>query len=1091
MTVNRTLPAVEPPKAAIQFSPVPTVEEISLARVFEEPLVPVGGVPTAVENAALAAALLGYAQRVGPDDFSSLTSFLDQHPDSPWRAALLTNLGLEYYNTARYSLSIPAWSEAWRLAKNAADPAGKAIADRAAGELAYMFARLGRMQELEALLRSLEGRVVVGPATERIAGASQGLANMQERPEIAFRCGPLALHRILHALGVPKPRSEVIYASASTREGFSLAQVAELSRQVDLNLQMAFRDQNARVVLPAVVHWKVGHYAALIREEAGRFLVQDPTFRNDVWITRDALGSEASGYFLVPPGELGRGWRKVKADEASRIWGKGQTGGNDPDPSGPCDPKKSEASCGGGGGGGCGGGGGGGGGPDGPGPDPGGPEGPDGPGPDDPDGPSPDGGPLGPVGPAGGFGPTGGMAVASAHLMLVSLNIVDEPLAYTPPFGPSVRCVVTYNQREANQPTMFTYSNFGAKWTFNWLAYIKDNPSSPSADVQYYQQGGGTRRFKGFDSATQTFAFQQYDQTKMVRTSPTSYELQSADGWKRVFSQSDGSTGTSRKIFLKKIIDPSGNAVELTYDNSFRIVALKDALGQVTTLAYTHPSDIYKITKVTDPFGRFATFDYDASARLIRITDAIGLTSEFTYESAGDFITSLITGYGTTSFTRGQSGTTRWLETTYPDGGKDRVEYNQGTNLGIPDADPVSTVPAGMRTLNQFLWFRNTYYWSRVAYATGAGDYTKAKVYHWQHAEDPSVTSGILESVKEPLEGRVWLDYAGQDSSLVGPAFPGSTNKPAHVGRVLDDGSTQLRSYEYNDFGKVTRMIDPVGRTFSYGYAANGVDLIETRMTRDGADELLSQTTYNAQHLPLATTDSGGQSTINTYNVRGQLRTTKNAKNEVTTYNYSPDGYLISVDGPLPGAGDVETYTYDTFGRVRTRTDASGYSLTFDYDALNRLTKTTYPDGTYTQATYSRLDAVESRDRAGQITTFEFDQIRQMRKRTDALNRVTLFQWCRCGESKSLTDPMGRTTSWEHDVQGRPTKKVYPDGSAVSYFYENRTGQLALRMTRKARRRTTPTRAMGRSAASTTPTRLSLRRHSPLPTIETTPDLPR
>src|SRR3989442_5418823 len=38
--------------------------------------------------------------------------------------------------------------------------------------------------------------VFLGPATERISGARQGLANMQNRPEIAFRCGPLALHRI-------------------------------------------------------------------------------------------------------------------------------------------------------------------------------------------------------------------------------------------------------------------------------------------------------------------------------------------------------------------------------------------------------------------------------------------------------------------------------------------------------------------------------------------------------------------------------------------------------------------------------------------------------------------------------------------------------------------------------------------------------------------------------------------------------------------------------------------------------------------------------------------------------------------------------
>src|SRR5262245_53355734 len=96
---NRTLPKVQPPKTGLEFSTSPTPEEIFRARVFEEPLVPIGGEPSAEENAALAAALIGYSKRSGPDDFASLTGFLEAHPQTPWRAALLTDLGLEFYNT--------------------------------------------------------------------------------------------------------------------------------------------------------------------------------------------------------------------------------------------------------------------------------------------------------------------------------------------------------------------------------------------------------------------------------------------------------------------------------------------------------------------------------------------------------------------------------------------------------------------------------------------------------------------------------------------------------------------------------------------------------------------------------------------------------------------------------------------------------------------------------------------------------------------------------------------------------------------------------------------------------------------------------
>jgi len=232
-----------------------------------------------------------------------------------------------------------------------------------------------------------------------------------------------------------------IYKSASTQKGFSLPQVAELSKQIGLNYQMGFREKGAAFVVPSVVHWKVGHYAAMIRQDGDRFLLQDPTFQNDVWATKEALEAETSGYFLIHPGALPRGWRAVEAKEGGAIWGKGQTANNDPKPHAPCDPKSPGAnSC------------------------------------DE-------------------KGKCKGMAVSSVHLMLVSLNLTDEPVGYTPPLGPAVDFTVRYNQRDAFQPSTFTYSNFGPKWTFDWLSYITDNPLSPSADVNYYIMGGGTRTF--------------------------------------------------------------------------------------------------------------------------------------------------------------------------------------------------------------------------------------------------------------------------------------------------------------------------------------------------------------------------------------------------------------------------------------------------------------------------------------------------------------------------------------------------------------------------------------------------------------------
>jgi len=684
------------------------------------------------------------------------------------------------------------------------------------------------------------------------------------------------------------------------------------------------------------------------------------------------------------------------------------------------------------------------------------------------------------------------MIVPQVHLLTANLSLADEPVGYTPPVGPPVFFTVRYNALDGFQPSNEAFSNFGPQWSSDWISYLTDVPTNNQADV-YYFIGGGQRTFT-FDTNTQSYAYQQYDQTLLTRSGPASYTMTWPDDSRMVFNQSDGSVGSTRRIFLTQVIDPQGNAVTLTYDGSLRLVRITDAIGQVTTISHGLPgtnlislnactgntnyliaADAYKITKVTDPFGRAATFEYrpgligfntcydtnsQAQTNLIytyllkSITDVIGMTSQVIYSSSTNvsafstttnglfFVTNyssiaaLTTPYGTTLFSLGyaNNATNRTAELRYPDGSRERIEYDEVSSY--PEAATGLPLPQGMNPASQALVERNTFYWSRNACATSYGDYTKARLVHWV-AQDFNTTLDIPLSAKEPLENRVWYDYGGQNGELAG-----TNNLPTHMGRVLDDGSTQLYTYSYNALGKVTSTVDPLGRTFSYIYASNGIDLLEVHMTRAGKNELLLKATYNSQHEPLTTTDAAGQTTGYSYNARGQVLGVTNARNETLTFDYDGNGYLQAIHGPLAGGNDTATATYDDFGRTRTVTDVSGYTMTFDYDNLDRLTQITYPDATFEQITYNRLDPVVFRDRAGRLTFFNYDNLRQLTQITDALGRPTRLGWCSCGALNSLTDPMGRTTSWLTDVQGRKTAKRYADGSQITYLYENTTSRM-------------------------------------------------
>lgn len=665
-------------------------------------------------------------------------------------------------------------------------------------------------------------------------------------------------------------------------------------------------------------------------------------------------------------------------------------------------------------------------------------------------------------GPLNGGDDCHGMARYTVDLLTVSLKITDTPIQYMPPRGPEVNFTLSYNQRDADQSPTQQYSNLGANWTFNWLSYVADDPVNLSANASVYVRGGGTEVYSAFNSTTQSYAPDPQSQAQLVRTSTASYEKRFLDGSKLVYAQSNGALAYPRLIFLTQYFDPVGNAVTIHYaaDGSNRIDYIADALGQQTTFSYENSADPEKITKVTDPFGRFAAFGY-ANGQLTSSTDPVGIVSQFGYAADSTFINSLTTPYGVATFATGGTGTNRWLNLTDPEGGNERIEYLDNAP-GISPTDPANSVPAIGGIGNAHLDVRNTFYFDKKTLsdyppANGVYDYTKAKIHHWLLSADGISTSGTMASEKMPLENRIWYTYPGQsDYDHAGPE-----GSPSQTARVLSDGTTQVYQAVYNTLGNVIKATDPLGRVTSYVYDTNGIDLLATyqrnpagsSLDPDGqhADEIAANT-YNSQHEPLTSTDAAGQPTTRTYNAGGQLLTSTNAKSETTTYAYGgtvPDGYLASITLNDPSA--ITTFTYDPDHRVRTVTDSDGYTVTTDYDDLDRKTQVTYPDGTNRQFQYSQdfgngsqtiLDLTASKDRDGRWTYRHYNGNRQMDSITDPLSQTTLYEWCTCGALTSITDPNGNVTTFNRDLQNRVASKVFADNSSITYTYENTTSRL-------------------------------------------------
>ena len=975
-----------------------------------------------------------------------------------------------------------AWQTAWDDSKSLTDPAGRAVGDATLAYLSQFEAYLGRKETLEPLLTETRTRPVHGTAAELVSESSRGLADMLARPELAFKCGPSALARILASqpTSASGPSRQVLDMSRSTPNGLSLSAVQGISVEANMNYQMAFRSPGAQVVIPAVAHWKVGHYAALLgKDRPGRYWIADPTFGEDILLTASTLDEEASGYFLVPQGNLPEGWRRVDALEGNTVWGRGDTGSNhDNGATGAQEPHAFQC------------------------------------------------------------GPGGGCSSWNVEAMVSGLSLHDDPIGYTPPLGPAIRFPMDYSHRDTQQPMQFMYTNFGNKWTSGWLSYVtahagcdgfygseslgviipggtllNDMGQTPDCAL-LYRRGGGTEPYAfppttGNNTSVEQSALGQFSQavlTEFVDTTQGPTGFQATTGFWRTLP--DGSVekftlqmGASNQFFMTEVDDPQGNAVTITYDNLFRIVALTDAIGQVTTICYNDSwpnvagcsqpsaangtSSNSQVIQVADPFGRSAYFTYsydfdplaDAGAgttHLHSITDVLGITSTFDYQPGSDFVQFLLTPYGQSHFafvdstTDSTVGATRSVTLTDPLNRVSYVEFHQGDmtcspstasgdaatadSLHIPCSE--KTVPAMPIPLNNdLLQFRNTFVWDPYQYSLCSGpslDYTCAKVIHWAHTNDTNIASAsrVPESTKEPLEHRVWFNYENQQFSnwvADGAVGVGSTNQPTAIGRVLDDGSTQLSTYTYNAYGKATQITDPIGRQLTLTYDTNGLDLLTVRNTTPTKeptvypsynDLLLTLADYNSQHEPGTVTGANGQTTALYYNGSGQLTFSTDPNQNTWTYLYDDRGYLRSVTGPAAPEAPIYALGYDMMGRIKTFTDPVGGTVTYSYDSANRLTQTVFADQTSEQFSYQLLDLVSTTDRLGHTTTRGYDADRELTSIVEPAGRTTVLQYWPDGRLNTIQDPRGFVTTTNIDIQGRAEFVIYPDNTETFYIYD-------------------------------------------------------
>jgi hypothetical protein len=280
-------------------------------RLFEEPLLPTTGDLDANENPDLATALKATMEDFSGDEkLEALGNFVAKHPQSRWVLAVSLNRGLVLAKRGFLGEAMRAFGTAWEAGKtqtagSSQEREVKALADRALGELALLEARVGDKEKAGNDIKELKDRNPTGAAGRAFEDArgSQWLADHSTGGEPSLSgagCGPSALQDLL-GFGNPDQKASLALAGVTPGpKGYSLSQLLDLSDKLMMGLQMAKREPGAEVVIPCVVHWKVGHYSALVEKKTTKgakgevvyYRSHDPLFGVNGWISQKALDEE-------------------------------------------------------------------------------------------------------------------------------------------------------------------------------------------------------------------------------------------------------------------------------------------------------------------------------------------------------------------------------------------------------------------------------------------------------------------------------------------------------------------------------------------------------------------------------------------------------------------------------------------------------------------------------------------------------------------------------------------------------------------------------------------------------------------------------
>ena len=516
------------------------------------------------------------------------------------------------------------------------------------------------------------------------------------------------------------------------------------------------------------------------------------------------------------------------------------------------------------------------------------------------------------------------------------------------------------------------------------------------------------------------------------------------------------------------ITDRLGGKQTYTYHVSGQLASVNQADGSQSIFSYTarivSGITFYDLTGITHADGTTSSFGHDAKGNLTSLTDRRGNTRNFSYDTAGQILTATNPAGGTYSFTYNADETP--LSFTDPAGNTTTFGYDNLRRLNRITFADAATREFTYDSRNYVLTIKDRG-GNTTSYAYDANGNMTAitdplgNAITWVYDNMDRLTS-ITDSMNKSATreydslGRL-KSYTKRDGSVIGLNY----DERARLTSITDAASkvwtrsfdaesviaaaadplSNSRSYTSDAMGRITRYVSPLGNVTEWTYDSMG----RVTATTNPAGETTT-TSYNANGQ-VSSVALAGSSVVVSYerNVLGQITTVTDPNGSIWERAYDTQGRLTFFADPLANATSIDydavnrasritlpegtlDLTYDAFGNVTRKLYSDGTNLNYSYDQRNLITST---DGV--SITYDANDRIVdsngltiARDDAGSVTSIIY-----------AANKEVTYSYdCPCGLISSITDWLGGVTTFQYDDSGQLVSIQRPNGVTMINTYD-------------------------------------------------------